>query len=314
MDCAFSFFLMRLRFGYVLFDLQSAVLASIVASARRSGNIVLYMPDGDRLRKNGYFITPNRKREGMFDLQNLSQEVCSEMLQSHKGDLEGMEAEKATMERYFTENQLNRIEAYSGDKMSLVELLNYSQERKLHAPMCFSVVVDTLMNQEEKPFLIVLDEANCYFDQGHYFHMEYDENVRNSIPYNQINLFEHALGAIALSTSDDDDDIPTSKLMKRGGIILGVSESHAVSRKVTDGLTAFAKRHALAESSNLHVFEVPRFSELECDHILANFEATGVGKLRLDRGDTIMDDHEVAFLKTASGRVGQELLDVSIYC
>ena len=290
------------------------MLASIVASARRSGYIVLYMPDGDRLSKNGYFITPNRHREGMFDLQNLSQEVCSELLFSHKDDLDGMEANRETMERYFSENQLKRMETYSGDAISLVELLNYSQEHKPHAPMCFSVVVDRLMNQEEKPFLIVLDEANCYFDHGQYFHMEYDENVVNPIPYNQINLFEHALGAIALSTSDDDDDMPTPKLMKRGGVIFGVTETHGVRRKVTDGLTAFAQRQELAGNSNLQVVEVPRFSDLECDHILANFEATGVGKLRLDRGDTIMDDHEVAFMKTASGRVGQELLDVSICC
>ncbi|KAL3926432.1 MAG: hypothetical protein SGARI_005610, partial [Bacillariaceae sp.] len=59
---------------------KTAVLASIVASARKSGHIVLYLPDGDRLRKNGFFVTPNAQREGIFDLQNLSQEACEQLL------------------------------------------------------------------------------------------------------------------------------------------------------------------------------------------------------------------------------------------
>jgi small subunit ribosomal protein S29 len=287
-------------------------MASIVASARRSGHIVLYLPDGDRLRKNGYFVTPNALREGMFDLQNLSQDVCAQLLASHEDDLKGMEADKETMERYFKDTQLKRITDYSGDSMSLVDLLKYAQERKIHAPVCYSVVVDRLMNQEEKPFLMVMDEFNCFYDDGHYFHMTHDEDVRDPIPYEKINLFEHALGAMALST--DDDDVQSPKLIKRGGIIVGVSESHAVPRKITDGLTAAAERQSMKEGqpSNMHVVEVPRFSEVEVDHILANFEATGVGKLRLDRGDTIMDEQEVAYLKMVSGCIGQQLLDASV--
>ena len=282
-------------------------MASIVASARRSGHIVLYIPDGDRLRKNGYFVTPNTLREGMFDLQNLSQEVCAALLASHKDDLSGMEADKATIERYFKTSQLERIDGYSGDGMSVVDLLSYASERKAYAPMCYSVVVDHLMNQDEKPFLMVMDEFNCFYDKGHYYHMAYDEDVREPIPYDKINLFEHSMGAIALSTDADGDDLPSPKAIKRGGIIVGVSESHAVPRKITNGLTEFAK-----SQDGIHVVEVPRFSDIEADHVLANFEATGVGKLRLDRGDTIMDEQEVAYLKMVSGSIGQQLLDASV--
>ena len=54
------------------------------------------------------------------------------------------------------------------------------------------------------------------------------------------------------------------------------------------------------------------FSDLEVEHILANFEATGIGNLRLDRGDTVMNDQEVAYLKMVSGSIGQKLLDSTV--
>lgn len=286
---------------------KSAVLASIVASARRSGHIVMYMPDGDRLRKNGFFVTPNALRDGIFDLQNLSQEACEQFLGSHESDLAGFEADKTTLKKYFKDSQLKKVANYSGEGISLVDLLKHAQKQKTHAPMCFSVVVDSLMSQDEKPFLMVMDEFNCYYDHGHYFHMAYDEEVRNSIPYEKINLFEHVLSAMALSPDTDSDEVIEPKVVKRGGIIVAVTESHAVRRKVTDGLVASAQ-----SQDSMHVIEVPRFSDIEADHILANFEATGIGQLRLDRGDTIMDEQEVAYLKMISGCVGQQLLDASI--
>ena len=289
------------------------MLASIVASARRSGYIVWYLPDGDRLRKNGYFITPNAQREGMFDLQNLSQEACSQFLLSHEDDLQGFEADKETMELYFKESQLQEMENYSGESIALVDLLKHAAEVKSNAPMCYSVVVDRLMNQEDKPFLMVLDDFNCYYDKGHYYHMAWDEDVRDPIPCERITLFEHALGVMGLSTSDDDDP-KIAKHIKRGGIVVGVTESHAVARRITDSLTASAKRQSTKDGAptDLHIVEVPRFSDIEADHILANFEATGVGKLRMDRGETLMDEQEVAYLKMVSGCIGQNLLDSSI--
>lgn len=275
----------------------------------------MYLPDGDRLRKNGYFITPNSNREGIFDLQNLSQEACQQLLEVHAGDLEGIECSKATIDHYFKDSQVSRITGYSGDSMSSVALLKHALERKTHAPMCYTAVVETLMTQDSIPFLMVLDEFNCFYDRGHYFHMVFDEDVREPIPYEQISLFEHALAAMAISTAEDDDDRKAPKLMKRGGIIVATTESRAVPRKVTDRLTAFATRQtgmANSEIIPVHSIEVPRFSDIEADHILANFEATGVGKLRLDRGDTIMDEQEVAYLKMISGNIGQQLLDASV--
>lgn len=271
----------------------------------------MYLPDGDRLRKNGFYVTPSISRDGMYDLQDLSQEACASFLKIHGDDIKGMQADKATMEKFFKDTQLQRISEYSGDTMGLVDLLKHAADRKAHAPMCFSVVVEALMNQTKKPFLMVLDEFNCYYDYGHYFHMSYDEKVREPIPYSKINLFEHAMNAMALSTHIEDETDEAPKLMKRGGIIVGVTESHAVRRKVTDGLTAYAKAK-MATDASLSVIEVPHFSSLEADHILANFEAIGLGNLRLDRGDTLMDEQEVAYLKMVSGSIGQKLLDAAV--
>ena len=143
--------------------------------------------------------------------------------------------------------------------------------------------------------------------------MAWDEDVRDPIPCERITLFEHALGVMGLSTSDDDDP-KIAKHIKRGGIVVGVTESHAVARRITDSLTASAKRQSTKDGAptDLHIVEVPRFSDIEADHILANFEATGVGKLRMDRGETLMDEQEVAYLKMVSGCIGQNLLDSSI--
>ena len=247
----------------------------------------------------------------MYELQDLSEEACASFLESHGKDLSGMEANKPTIEKFFKESQLSAITDYAGGSMGLVELLKHAAEIKAHAPACFSTVVDTLMNQTEKPFLMVLDEFNCYYDKGHYFHRTYDSTVRESIPHSRINLFEHALAAMALSTNVEDEGVDPPKLMKRGGIIVGVTESHAVRRKVTDGLTAYAESRSSSDET-LTVVEVPRFSSLEVDHVLANFEAIGIGNLRLDRGDTLMDENEVAFLKMVSGSIGQRLLDASV--
>ena len=272
----------------------------------------MYLPDGDRLRKNGYFITPNTHRPGMYDLQDLSQEVCAQFMASHGTDLKALVADKATMGKYFKEAQLNKIENYSGESMGLVELLKHAAERKSDAPMCFSVVVEVLMNQTDTPFLMVLDEFNCYFDRGHYFHMSYDANVRNPIPYNKINLFEHALAAMAVSTNPDDENLDDApKLMKRGGIIVGLTDSRAVKQSVTDKLASYAKARSLSDAS-LAVVEVPHFSDIEVNHILANFEAIGLGTLRFDRGDTLMNANEVAYLKMISGSIGQRLVDASV--
>jgi hypothetical protein len=66
------------------------------------------------------------------------------------------------------------------------------------------------------------------------------------------------------------------------------------------------------KESNAQVVDVPQYSAIEVDHILANFEIIGIGRLRFDRGETVMDKHEVAFLRMISGGLGQSLLDACV--
>lgn len=303
---------------------KSALLASIVASARTSGTIVLYLPDGDRLRKNGFFITPSTHpdRQGMFDLQDLSQEALKQLSESHDASkqMQGMVADRKTLEMFFKDTQFKKLDEFMQGKakedgsLELLDLIEYAQENKKHAPMCYSVVVNRLMNQTEKKFMIVMDEFNCLFDKGHYFHMAYDEDVREPIPYDKINLFEPIMAAMGISTriveeeEDASEETSSSFAGTQTAFLVSTSESHAVSRAITTKLTECAQR-----TDSVAVVEVPRFSSLEADHILANFEATGVGKLRLDRGDTMMNPQEMEYLKMASGSIGQKLLDVSIF-
>ena len=95
--------------------------------------------------------------------------------------------------------------------------------------------------------------------------------------------------------------------MKVGGIIAGITESHAVTKKCTKDLI-----DAIAASGATCV-DVPQYSALEVEHILANFEIIGIGRLRFDRGETVMNNQEVAYLRMVSGAVGQPLLDACVH-
>ena len=306
---------------------KTAALASIVAAARNSGSVVLYIPYGDMFSKNGYYIEPSEKHLGLYDLPVLSQQVCQQLLDSHGSDLEQFEADAATLEQHFTEDQMEQLQSEDGGgskTMKVVDLLKLGTTKTSFAAMCYSTTIDVLMKQDQVPFVMVMDEFNCYYAPGHYFHMAYDEDVKNSIPYDQISLFKPALDAMAISVSTEEDEgveekaDPVPVCMKRGAVVVATTESHAISRKVTDGLIANVKQQLQQQASSegnvpsIHLIDVPRLSELEVEHMLANYEATGVGKLRLDRGETVMNKQEVAYLRMVSGGVAQKLMDACI--
>jgi len=295
---------------------KTAALLTIVGAARKSGHIVLYLPDGDRLRKYGKYIEPNQRIPGFFDLPVLSQEVCGQLLESHEKDLEGISVALETRDKYLTPEQIRKIPEEFKEDLSVIGLLKLSEQSTYLSSMCYSAVIETLMNQEDKPFLVVLDEFNCYYDHGHYFHMDYDYHVNKAIPLNQVNLFKPYLDAMGLST-DVDVEPAASMPMKNGSIVVGVTESRAVARKFTEALETSAKAMAMASVDGqspypLEVVTVPRYSNLEVEHILSNFEKIGVGRLRFDRGGTVTDDKEVAYLRMVSGARGQYLLDACI--
>jgi hypothetical protein len=290
---------------------KTATLASVVASARKSGHIVMYFSDGDHMSKNGFYIEPNAKRPGIFDLPILSGQACQQLLDCHKADLEEFSISRETLEVYFTADQVNRLSGLTGEEMKLVEVLELAVEKTAVAPMCYAAAVDALMKQEKKPFLIVSDDFNSFFQPGFYFHADYDYDVKKAIPYEQISLFKPVLDAMAL-TADEGTDPRTPMMMKQGGIVVGISESRAVGRKITDQLGVNARLQASNDAVPMIVCEVPRLSSIEVEHMLANYEAIGFGKLRLDQGDVVLNDDEVTYLRVVSSGVAQNLMDVCI--
>lgn len=295
---------------------KTAVLASIVASARQSGHIVLYLPDGDRLRKNGFYIEPNNHRmteEGkLFDLPVLSQEVCGQLMESHAKDFEGMSVSKESMEKIVSVDQMKKllklIESPNEDgSLVLKDLLKVGSENVGFAAACYSAAVDTLMSQTATPFTIVVDQFNCFYDQGHYFHGDYDREGKKAIPMDKISLFKPLVDAMGLVKNDEGDLISKDPvLMKVGGIIAGITGSHAVPRQCTKDLIS------AITNTGATIVDVPQYSALEVEHILANFEIIGIGRLRFDRGETVMNNQEVAYLRMVSGAVGQPLLDACV--
>jgi small subunit ribosomal protein S29 len=277
---------------------KTAALAAIVASARNSGSIVLYIPDGNLWHISGFYNVPNKRRKGIFDLPVLTAEVCKSMLDIHQMDLELFQADTTTMKEFFTDEELDGFKGFvMGGGISLPELLKYGAEQDSYAPMCFAAAVDVLLKQDQRHFVMVFDEFNCLYDQGYYFNEAYDPTVKNSIPYNQISLFKPFMDAMAIdiSTDDEEKDKVVPVLPKRGGIIVATTESAAIARKYTDPLVSCAKK-----DSEIHTVEVPRLSHLEVEHNLANFECIGLGNLRLDQGATVMNPQEVAYLRSVS--------------
>eukprot|EP00557_Chaetoceros_sp_GSL56_P010425 CAMPEP_0176480098 /NCGR_PEP_ID=MMETSP0200_2-20121128/2095_1 /TAXON_ID=947934 /ORGANISM="Chaetoceros sp., Strain GSL56" /LENGTH=702 /DNA_ID=CAMNT_0017876193 /DNA_START=85 /DNA_END=2193 /DNA_ORIENTATION=- len=295
---------------------KTAALAGIVASARESGHIVLYLPDGDRLRKHGFYVEVNNHVQGaqekLFDIPMLSKEVCSQLHQSHSKDMDGLTVEKETLEKFMSKDQLKKLDGFKeyaqpDGSMLISDLLKIGGENVALAAGCYSAAIDTLMAQTSKPFTVVMDQFNCYYDYGHYFHGEYDKLAKKAIPLDKITLFRPLIQAVGVIKTDDEELLPIEpKPIKRGGIVVGITQSHAVANRFTTELTSAIKE------SNAKVVDVPQYSAIEVDHILANFEIIGIGRLRFDRGETVMNKQEVAYLRMVSGGLGQSLLDACI--
>ena len=66
---------------------KTAALLTLVAAARQSGHVVLFLPHGSMLAEHGFYIEPSDHRPGMYDIPVLSQQVCGELLHSHEADV-----------------------------------------------------------------------------------------------------------------------------------------------------------------------------------------------------------------------------------
>ncbi|KAL3799932.1 hypothetical protein HJC23_007405 [Cyclotella cryptica] len=308
---------------------KTATLAGLVASARVSGHIVAYLPDGDRLRKHGFYIEPCPHRKGLYNLPEIAKEFCEQLLTSHGSDLREIRVAKEDMNEFLSEEQITRLfsraktdsadqeeSGTSADELSLDKVLDVGMGSTSLSSGCYGTVISALMNQTQKPFTVVMDEFNCYYDHGHYFHMDYDENVRKAIPINKITVFKPFLDAMGLYPAVAGNEITqaaslneSTAMMKWGSMIVGMSESRAVRQAFTQALTESASAQSQNEENPVHVVDLQRFSDVEVQHILYNFEITGIGRLRFDRGYTTLNPEEVEYLRMVSGGIGQPLLD-----
>merc|ERR1711966_514763 len=280
---------------------------------------VVYLPDGDRLRKHGYYIEPDVRRPGVWNLPEIGKELCEELLVSHGDDLSemGITATREAMAPYMTADHIRRTfkRAYKEDKSMTEEEGLQKTELSL-----------------EQLFKVVMDEYNCYFDHGHYFHVNYDEHVRRAIPPNRISVFKPFMDAMGLYPSEAGTDISKhyseegngatsagDAMMKWGAMIVGTSESRAVKSSFTRALeeAARAQSSSTLPSSGkedgrpppIHTVNVQRYDKNEVQHVLYNYEITGVGRLRFDRGNTALNTEEVEYLRLVSGGIGQRLMD-----
>eukprot|EP00977_Amphora_coffeiformis_P027733 scaffold34638_cov161-Amphora_coffeaeformis.AAC.4 len=290
---------------------KTATLLSLVAAARKSGHIVLFMPHSSMLAEFGFYIEPSDHRPGMFDLPVLSAQLCKDLETSHKEDLASIPVDQATLEVFFSPDQLRKAFNDGTDSLSVADLVSVGSEKRAVAPMCYSAAIDTLMKQDAKPFTMVVDEFNTFFASGRYFHEDYDKTVRKAIPYNRINLFQPMVDAMGLLASETEL-LPDPVLMKRGAIIAGMSYSKPVLKRVNAGLEISAKELAAATDSNMFVADIPRLTNLEVDHVMANYEAIGYGKLRMDQGETVTNAQEVAYLRAISSNNPQELMNACL--
>ncbi|KAL3770268.1 hypothetical protein ACHAW5_002673 [Stephanodiscus triporus] len=327
---------------------KTATLAGIVASARLSGHIVVYHPDGDRLRKHGYYIEPCPHRPGLYNLPEIAKEFCDQLLRSHGEDLSspafaGVVVSRAEMSEFFSDDQVRRLfrrahaemvasgttteeEVSRMTDMSLDRLLAVGVNSSSLSSGCYSAVISKLMTQTVRPFTVVMDEYNCYYDHGHYFHMDYDESVRKGVPPNRITIFKPFMDAMGLYPDEAGTDMGKTNMtvdsmdamMRWGSIIVGTSESRAVRRSFTRSLEDCARALSSRVDGNdtptrqrhpVHVVEVRRYNSVEVQHVLYNFEVTGIGRLRFDRGDTALNPEEVEYLRLVSGGCGQQLFD-----
>lgn len=253
------------------------------------------------------------------------------MLTSHGDDVQDMIVSKDDMAAYLSEDQITRLFTRSSEddaenkgdastspnELSLNKILEVGMGSTSLASGCYSMVISMLMNQTKKPFTVVMDEFNCYYDHGHYFHMDYDEKVSKPIPINKITIFKPFLDAMGLYPTEAGNDITPNESsaeptpMKWGSMIVGMSESRAVRQSFTQALTESARAQSQRDNS-FHVVDLQRFNDVEVQHVLYNFECTGIGRLRFDRGYTTLNPDEVEYLRMVSGGIGQRLVEACL--
>ena len=290
---------------------KTATLLTLVAAARMSGHIVMFMPHVSMWAEYFFYVVPSEERPGIYDAPVVSRHILEYLMDYDKDVLGTIPIPPESMATFFSPRSIAKFKLME-KSWTVADIAQLAQDSLSVSAGCLSIAIDTLMKQDIRPFTMVLDEFNTlYQEPGHYYHAHYDKTTKKSIPYNQINIFQPALDAMGL-VSDDRAILPEVLPIKRGHVIAAMSGSKPVARKINQALVNSGKDLAAQPNSNFLHVEVPRYSKLEVDHVMANYETIGLGKLRLDDGETVSNEQEVAYLRILSSNYPQELMDACI--
>lgn len=282
---------------------KSICMNTIIACVRKDPKyICLFLPNGDKITQHYSYIEPSRMKEGFFDLPVLSQEACEQVLKGHGDQLEGLEvhseAQKDLLKECFTEEQLQTLNYFSQEKITLHQIAQDGSENAEYGAQAYNYLTKYLSHHQTKyKFLIAVDEYNMYHWRSLYYHEEYDDDVRYPIPFYRVNLLEPFLNPMKHDTKDENVIIFTA-----------ISNSRPVGKERTRKLT----ETTAATRQNVTTLEVPRYSKEEHEAMVAHFESVGIGKLRGDKGKLLNDEHEMKYLFMVSGGIGKHLLNACI--
>lgn len=274
---------------------KSAALNAIVASARQSGHVVIFFPNGDSMTRMGFYIEPSPVQEGKWDLPIMAQSVNEQLLEAHSSDLKDLSISRKDLEEkgYFTTEQLADVLKEISDETTdipLIHILEKGRGEEKLATGAYRIAIDILLANPSLKFLFVVDEFNTYHDGGQYFHMNYDPYVKKPIPPPLISLFEPML-------------VPSPQLK----LLTAMTFSRNVPKKKDEELLK-----AIRANDDVTEIEVPRYSEIEVKTMISHYECVGLGRLRFDRGEVLENEQEVQYIKMVSGGVGRHFLDECI--
>lgn len=264
---------------------KSVALNAVVAAARQQGSIVLYLPNCEYLRKFGKYTEPSPSHPDMFDLPVHAKSFLKQLGMAHGEQLATLKLTK--------ESNINTLpEEYRS--FNLQQLVQSGEDDVELSSAIYSSVIDELMIQTKFPFIVAFDEYNTLFDEPHHFHIDYMD-AQKGIPHQKMTLFKPLL-TMGFGTEN-------SPMMCRGSVIASIDCTRPVRRDVTKNSV-----EQIVKEGAIHV-DVTPYSHLELNHILSNYEAIGVGRLRVYGAEVVENETEVAFLRMKTGCIGTNVLN-----
>lgn len=128
---------------------KSAVMSEVVYWARRSGWLVVYVPDGNAYLNGGVYINKNAQ-EGTWDQPKLFVRMFGHLVSAH--------ADKLKEINLRTPTKVGKIEA-----KTLFDVVEYGSVLEQYAAQCFSVFKSEIKKVTQFPVLFAFDSYNSLY-------------------------------------------------------------------------------------------------------------------------------------------------------